>query len=187
MIEIKGLIEKAQLRIFILKDQYANFSYLVRKGIIIGLCIMGIGLLTNNLFKTAPRGIINPKFSDISVVPKEGIKIIEKDKERDKEITLVLYRVDCKACGNVEKEVVREVGYLSSVKNANRDYIVMDIEKMTKDQFDYILQEFPQIVLYGNRIPSPLLANAKIKDKKWHVTEFSNSDDLEDIKKVLEE
>lgn len=97
-------------------------------------------------------------------------------------MTLVLYRHDCKYCKNVEKPLVRELQNLDK-----RDYLVIDIQTMDDSDIEKLSKIVPEILVDGNKIPTPLVANIKGDGEgKLDVLEKVDSDDMDQISKVID-
>lgn len=116
---------------------------------------------------------------------REGLNILTNQSfENNETRILILYRKDCQACKNVEKNIVRAI---KSKQKSKNDYIVLNIQTMKSSQIKKLVNILPEILIDGNKIPTPLVAKVSL-DKKGDlmVVEQSNTDDWNKIKLIMD-
>lgn len=122
-------------------------------------------------------------YEDISSEPDTALKLLEPT-STTRELTLILYRKDCKACKSVEPQLVKLV---KTTRNKNTStIIVMDVYKLNKSQLRLIHEKIPDILIDNTKIPTPLVANLVINtDGRIIVKEQSTTNDFKKIKNVI--
>lgn len=166
-----------------LKWKYSNDTVhlTARKSFKIGFGAMFILLGVFFLLKNVSSDKV--EFQSISSKPTEAFKILEPA-NKNKQVTLVLYREDCKACKNIETKLVGNIQKIEKEEKAT--IIVVDVNEMEQEQLEEIQERMPAIMIDKTKIPTPLVANLKIDTKgKIVVKEQSNTDDFREIEKVL--
>lgn len=98
-----------------------------------------------------------PTYESNAVAPTEGMKVIKNDIASDKPFTLILYAPDCKDCKKAQKKMMTT--YLIAKENRNADYLVLDVKKLNKKQWDELISRIPQIAVYGNKLATPTVVN----------------------------
>jgi hypothetical protein len=167
------------------KIQYAEEETrrTVRLGSKIGILAVVVIGATMLLIKTSPMVFTNETYNSVKEPVSELFKITEKANLGDK-FTFVLYRDDCQSCLNVEKSLVREV---SAIKQSYRNgrYIFLDLNEFDNKEKNKLINLFPEILVAGDKIPTPLVANVEKTSKDWKITSQSNTDEKKKIEAVL--
>ena len=122
-------------------------------------------------------------YEDISLEPDTALKLLESTSTK-RELTLILYRKDCKSCKSVEPQLVKLV---KTTRNKNTSsIIVMDVHKLNKSQLRLIQEKIPDILIDNTKIPTPLVANLVINtDGRIIVKEQSTTNDFKKLKILI--
>lgn len=158
---------------FKFKAYFDDYKKLIVSGAIVwlGIFIVGFGLVT-----LKSNGIVYKTYASAETVPSAGMKIISNDFKQKRPFTLVLYRDDCSACKEVEERLMKD--YSLSKNSSKHDYIILNVNELSTSQKQTLIKKIPQITLYGDKIPTPLVANVKpISSKKAIVPEISKDND----------
>lgn len=106
-----------------------------------------------------------------------------KNKEK---VTLILFRKDCPACQNVEKDLVSGIDILKN--NTKQNVLVLDLNKLSASEKQDLMQKVPEIVVDGDKLASPTVANLSYKnDQEYKVDQKVIGDNKNHIEKVLEQ
>lgn len=168
-----------------LKWKYSNDTVplVARKSFKIGFGAMFIFFGTLFLYKNLSANDI--QFKDVTSTPTEAFQMLEPS-DKEKNVTLILYREDCPACKNVEKQLVNSIKQLKN--NKTTTIIVADVNEMEQKQLQAIKARIPAVMINKNKIPTPLVANLVINTNgEIIVKEQSNTDDFKVIQKVLDQ
>lgn len=126
----------------------------------------------------------NEKYSSITTNCSKGIDRLKAESFSKDEIKiLVLYREDCGACKNVEEKIVKKI---KSDKNLKKKCIVLNLQKMESSQIQELARSFPEILIDGNKIPTPLVVRlSRNVAGNIEVVKQSNTDDWNKINQIL--
>lgn len=98
-----------------------------------------------------------PTYAANAVDPAKGMQLIKNDIASDKPFTLILYAPDCKDCKKAQKKMM--MTYLIAKENKNADYLVLDVKKLNKKQWNELIRQIPQIAVYGDKLATPTVVN----------------------------
>lgn len=126
----------------------------------------------------------NEKYSSITTNSSKGIECLKAQSFSKQETKIVvLYREDCGACKNVEEKIVKKI---KSDKNLKKKCIVLNLQKMENSQIQELAKRFPEILIDGNKIPTPLVVRlSRDVAGNVEVVEQSNTDDWNKISQIL--
>ncbi|MCT0449978.1 hypothetical protein [Lactococcus lactis] len=174
---MKKLIQKIFLKWKYSDDtMYLTARQSVRIGI--GLLLLVIGIFI--IFQVFPKH--DYKYSSIDSPPKEAMSKLESGNQKD--LTLVLYRDDCKYCQKVEKPLVKKISGLK--KESRKNVVVLNVNEMSTNELKSLKNMIPAILVEGDKIPTPLVANLKLKSKN-EITVLSKSEtgELSEISNLI--
>lgn len=174
---MKNFIQKKFLKWKYSDDtMYLTARKSVRIGI--GLLLLVIGIFI--IFQVFPKH--DYKYSSIDSPPKEAMSKLESGNQKD--LTLVLYRDDCKYCQKVEKPLVKKISGLK--KESRKNVVVLNVNEMSTNELKSLKNMIPAILVEGDKIPTPLVANLKLKSKN-EITVLSKSEtgELSEISNLI--
>ncbi|GAA3266808.1 hypothetical protein LMG8520_2087 [Lactococcus lactis subsp. lactis] len=174
---MKNFIQKKFLKWKYSDDtMYLTARKSVRIGI--GLLLLVVGIFI--IFQVFPKH--DYKYSSIDSTPKEAMSKLESSNQKD--LTLVLYRDDCKYCQKVEKPLVKKISGLK--KELRKNVVVMNVNEMSTNELKSFKNMIPAILVEGDKIPTPLVANLKLKSKN-EITVLSKSEtgELSEISNLI--
>lgn len=182
-VSLNHLVEyvyKKQLAIRFSKSEQSTKS-----GIYAGIGVLLLIMFSFSVFTGVRSIFASPTYASLDVSPKTTFTTLDDSQKVRKDVTLVLHRTGCRACISVEKPLSRELHVLRS-NNPKRPYIVTDLAKMSSTQFQKLKKELPGILIYTDRVPTPLVANLHYSNGRWHVKQLSNTADKQKIQAVLD-
>lgn len=127
----------------------------------------------------------NNSYSMVETPPKQVLTILNKRLDASDQTSLILFRNDCPACKKVETHLVKKVIDLKE-KGASQ-FVVIDLKKLSHNQLNELKEIIPGIVVDGNKIPTPLVANLKSDGTIFKIKNKSTNTDIRRIDQVLKE
>ncbi|STE38114.1 hypothetical protein [Enterococcus mundtii] len=122
-------------------------------------------------------------YSEISQTPEEFLSILA-DEKSDEQRTLIIYHTDCPTCKKLENRIMKEV--VETRKTYGRDFVALDIKEMTTEQLLSVKENFPDLLVEGNKISTPTVANiGQMGNGSIRVFEKSTNGNIKDIEEVL--
>lgn len=170
----------------LLRFRYGNDAQSIgnRGGAKIGA---GIALMMIAVALLYPLGkdLMKPvNYESISTTSEQTFQVLEQQKTSQEPLTIILYSSECEACAHVEKDLVRRVREIKD--NSKQQIIATDLAEMNADELDHIRELLPEVLVDGDKIPTPTVANVQGVDGKLKVLEYSDKGNMKLINRILE-
>ena len=165
-----------------LKWRYSDDTtpLVARKSLKIGVGLFLIAFAV--IFMLKNIATTDDTYKHISTPPITAFKDLEFN-QKEKQVTLILYRSKCKACLSVESNIAKKVNEMR--KKSGSDIQVVNVLDLEKPQLSFIQKNLSGILVNGNKIPTPLVANLTITEKGIIINKFSNTANFKNIDKIL--
>lgn len=167
------------LRFGVHEDTRAIRNLAIVVGLATVLIVAGLSFVIKG-YPAMQRARTPTTYSKLQSSPAKGIEQLKSAMDEKRDVTLVLHRTGCDACENAQPTIARAF-YQDKKQNWKHLYVMFDVAHLTHEQFQYLENNVPGVMVQANHIPTPLVANLKAANGVWKVKSQSNTDSRQHI------